>query len=313
MSAQIDPVLADFLSTQPAPVFDDNLDLPAERKREREAGLAAPRLAEPETVTDRSVPGPTGAPDIPVRVYRPATAEATPLTLYLHGGGFVVGSVDTHDNITRLLAEQAGTTVVSVDYRLAPEHRYPAAVEDALAAYRWVVDNAATLGGDPHRVAVAGDSAGGLLAAALGHLAVERGLPVPFFQLLLYPSTGAGASSADQPADGDYGMSQVERDWYQRAFFGDASPADLPAHTRPARVRDLSGQPPAFILTAELDPIRGEGEYYAQRLRDCGVAAEWQDSPGMVHSFLRYMHAVPAARQAAQPAFDALRRAFRAE
>lgn len=313
MSTRIDPALADFLSTQPAPTFDDNLDLPAERKREREAGLAAPRLAEPETVTDQRIPGPTGADDIPVRIYRPTTEVAAPLTLYLHGGGFVVGSVDTHDNITRLLAEQAGTTVVSVDYRLAPEHRYPAAVEDTLAAYRWMVDNAVELGGDPYRVAVAGDSAGGLLAAVLGHLALEHGLPTPFFQLLLYPSTGAGTESVGRPTDGDYGMSQAERDWYQRAFFGDPPPADLPTHIRPAQVQELSGQPPAFVLTAELDPIRGEGAYYAQRLRDCGVAAEWQDSPGMVHSFLRYMHAVPAARQSAQPAFDALRRAFRRE
>nr|WP_246425694.1 alpha/beta hydrolase [Streptomonospora nanhaiensis] len=293
-------------------VWDDDLDLAAVRAAENAESLAAPRLARPHEVRDTSVPGPPGAPDVRVRVYRPSPGPDLPVTLYLHGGGFVVGSLETHDNAARLLAEQARTLVVAVDYRLAPEHPYPAAVEDAFAAYRWCLEHAAELGGDPGRVAVAGDSAGGLLAAVLCFAAAERGVRPPVFQLLVYPSTGAGDTPSARAFADASGLRPAELEWYGRAFLGGARPEDLPAYLRPARVPDLSGLPPAFVLTAEGDPLRDDGALYARRLAEAGVPARLHDSPGMVHGFLRFMHAVPAARAAAQPAFDALRAAFAA-
>ena len=309
----IDPVLEEYLGTLTEVVFDDGLDVPGERAREREEALRAPRLAEPHAIEERGVPGPEGAPDIRVRIYRPSAETGLPVTVYLHGGGFVVGGLDTHDNAVRLLAEQAGTIAVSVDYRLAPEHRFPAAVEDAFAAYAWALANAAELGGDPERVAVAGDSAGGFLAACTGLLAAERGLPAPLFQLLVYPGTGAspgGGFSTSEGADTSGGMSGEELGWYLRAFLGDQDLSALPPYMPPGRAEGLSALPPTFILTAELDPLRADGEAFADRLRAAGVPVEVKDSPGMVHSFLRWMHAVPAARAAAQPAFEAFGKAL---
>jgi len=319
VAVRLDPALAEYLSTQPDPCWDDDLDLAAERARERAEGLAAPRLAAMHAVCDGAVPGPSHAPAIPARIYRPVAVPGLPATVYLHGGGFVAGGLETHDNAARLLAEQAGTVVVAVDYRLAPEHTYPAAVADAFAAYCWVLDNAAAFGADPARVAVAGDSAGGQLATQVGFMATESGVPAPAFQLLVYPATGAAdgdsessaAESADAPVAWDSaGMSPDAMDWYLRTFLGGYPRQKLPAYFRPAQAPDLSGQPPTFVLTAELDPLRADGAGYARLLRRAGVAAQWRDSPGLVHSFLRFMHAVPAARAAAQPAFDALRAAL---
>ncbi|QBI55616.1 alpha/beta hydrolase [Streptomonospora litoralis] len=313
MTAQPDPALADYLSTQPDLRWDDTLDLAAERARETAESTAAPRLAEMADVRDTAIPGPDGAPDIPVRVYRPTTEPDLPVALYLHGGGFVVGGLDTHDNATRLLAEQARTVVVAADYRLAPEHTYPAAVEDAFAAYLWVLDNAAELGTDPRRVAVAGDSAGGFLATQVGFMAAERGVRAPFFQLLVYPSTGAGETESARTMADSSGMRPDDMNWYLRTFLGGYPAERLPAYFRPAHAPDLTCQPPTFVLTAELDPLRDDGAGYVRLLRQAGVAAQWRDSPGLVHSFLRFMHAVPAARAAAQPAFDAARAALHGE
>ncbi|MDA0562745.1 alpha/beta hydrolase [Streptomonospora sp. S1-112] len=307
---RLDPVLAAYLADQPDLVWNDALDLAAVRAAENAESRAAPRLADLHEVRDTLVPGPPGAPEVAVRIYRPSPNPGLPVTLYLHGGGFVVGSLDTHDNAVRLLAEQARTVVVAVDYRLAPEHPYPAAVEDALAAYRWTLAHAADLGGDPDRVAVAGDSAGGLLAAVLCFAAPERGLRPPMFQLLVYPSTGAGPTESARAFADASGLRPDELAWYQRAFLGAAPPESLPAYLSPARAPDLSGLPPAYVLTAEADPLRDDGALYARRLAEAGVAAHWHDSPGMVHGFLRFLHAVPAARAAAQPAFDALRAAL---
>ncbi|MDT0304617.1 alpha/beta hydrolase [Streptomonospora wellingtoniae] len=311
MTTRLDPALADYLAAQPRVVWDESLDLAAERARERAESLAAPRLAEPAEIRDLVVPGPEGAPGIGARLYRPTGERDLPLTLYLHGGGFVVGGLETHDNAVRLLAEQARTVVVAADYRLAPEHTYPAAVDDAYAVYRWVLAEAAALGADPGRVAVAGDSAGGFLATQVAFMSAERGDPPPAFQLLIYPATGAGSGGTGRDAEpGSAGLRPENMDWYMSSFLGGYPAERLPAYFPPAKAPHPATQPPTFVLTAELDPLREDGAAYAELLREAGVDARWQDSPGLVHSFLRFMHAVPAARAAAQPAFDALRAAL---
>ena len=311
----VDPELQAYIDTLPEVVFDDALDVPAERARERGEALEAPRLARLHSVEDRTVPGPEGAPEIPVRVYRPTAGSGLPAVLYLHGGGFVVGGLDTHDNAVRLLAEQAGALVVSVDYRMAPEHRFPAALEDCFAAYTWLRDNAAALGADPGRVAVAGDSAGGFLSLSTAFIAAERGVPGPVHLGLVYPGTGAAsgegfAGPGGDGADESGGMSADELGWYLRTFLGDFPLSELPDYVPPARARDLSALPPTFILTAEHDPLKEDGTAFAKRLEQAGVPVESWDAPGMVHSFLRWMHAVPAARRSAQPFYDAMRRAL---
>ncbi|WP_017558707.1 alpha/beta hydrolase [Nocardiopsis baichengensis] len=314
----VDPELQEYLGTLTEVVFDDALDVPAERARERAEALEAPRLADLHSVEDRRVPGPEGAPEVPVRIYRPTARQDLPAVLYLHGGGFVVGGLDTHDNAVRLLAEQAGALVVSVDYRMAPEHRYPAALEDCFAAYRWLRANAAALGADPGRIAVAGDSAGGFLSLCTAFIAAERGVPGPVHLGLVYPGTGAalgegfaaasGTSGGD--ADDSGGMSADELGWYMATFLGGFPVSELPHYVPPARARDLSVLPPVFVLTAEHDPLKEDGAAFAERLEEAGVPVERWDAPGMVHSFLRWMHAVPAARASAQPFYDAMKRAL---
>lgn len=316
----VDPELQEYLGTLTEVVFDDALDVPAERARERAEALEAPRLADLHSVEDRRVPGPEGAPEVLVRIYRPTARQDLPAVLYLHGGGFVVGGLDTHDNAVRLLAEQAGALVVSVDYRMAPEHRYPAALEDCFAAYRWLRTSAADLGADPGRIAVAGDSAGGFLALCTAFIAAERGVPGPAHLGLVYPGTGAAAGegfaaptgTSGGDADGSGGMSADELGWYMKTFLGDVPLSVLPDYVPPARARDLSVLPPTFILTAEHDPLREDGAAFAQRLEEAGVPVAWREAPGMVHSFLRWMHAVPAARASAQPFYDAMTRALAA-
>ncbi|GAA1761156.1 alpha/beta hydrolase [Streptomonospora arabica] len=310
MTARLDPALEDYLADRPDVVWDDSLDLAAERARERAESLAAPRLAEPAEIRDLVIPGPDGAPGIGARAYRPTDEQNLPATLYLHGGGFVAGGLETHDNAVRLLAEQARTVVVAVDYRLAPEHTYPAAVEDAYAAYLWVLAEAASLGAAPDRVAVAGDSAGGFLATQVAFTAAERGAPPPAFQLLIYPATGGGADSGGGTEPDSAGLRPEDMDWYLSSFLGGFPAERLPPYFPPATAPDPGAQPPTFVLTAELDPLRADGAAYADLLREAGVDARWRDSPGLVHGFLRFMHAVPAARAAAQPAFDALRAAL---
>jgi acetyl esterase len=249
-------------------------------------------------VEDLEIPGPAGN-QIPVRVYTPTTGQSLrPLVVYFHGGGFVIGNIDSHDATCRELAHLAEAVVVSVDYRLAPEHAGPAAAEDCYAATRWVADNAAALGGDPLRLAVAGDSAGGNLAAVVPLIARDRGGPPIAFQLLIYPVTDLTMSqpSMEENAEG-YMLTAAGLRWFYDHYLGGAGdPKD--AVLSPLFASDLSGLPPALVLTAEFDPLRDEGEAYAARLIAAGVPVAVKRYDGLIHGFFAMGLVLDAARAA---------------
>jgi acetyl esterase len=266
-------------------------------------GSAAPVAS----VEDRVVPGPAG--ELPVRVYTPDGEPPFPIVVFFHGGGWVVGTLDTYDPLCRALAAAVPAVVVSVDYRLAPEHRWPAAVEDAYAATLWASRNAAGLGGAQHRLAVAGDSAGGNLAAVVALGARDRGGPQVAFQLLVYPVLDAAADTASyrEHAEG-FHLTAAGMRWYWDHYLGPADGAAPDAS--PLRAAFLGGLPPALVIGAEHDILRDEGEAYAARLRDAGVAAAASRYPGVVHGFFRWRSVTPVADAALQEAATALRSAL---
>ncbi len=239
-------------------------------------------------IDDRRVPGLDGDPDVPVRVYRPVgatTAARVPGILMIHGGGFVIGSIESEHAGAALLAIGTGAVVVSVDYRLAPEHPYPAGLHDCYAALSYLHAEAETLGVDPARVALSGASAGGGLAAATALLARDRGGPPICFQMLQIPElddrleTGSMQTFVDSPM---WNRPLAVQSW--QAYLGPLyGAADVPCYAAPARAADLSGLPPAYISTAENDPLRDEGITYAQRLLQAGVSVELHQFPGTFH------------------------------
>ncbi|MDB5400527.1 MAG: alpha/beta hydrolase [Rhodopila sp.] len=244
-------------------------------------GLRVPAVAK---VTDRDMQGPGGS--LGLRVYTPLGQGPFPLMVFFHGSGFVVCSLDTHDGMCRNLCAGTGCVVVSVDYRLAPEAKFPAAPDDCLAATRWVVANAAALGGDPGLVLVAGDSAGGNLAAVTALRVRDEGGPALAGQLLIYPVTDfyePGTPSMMENADG-YGLTRDGMIWFWTHYLADPSHGADP-YASPFRAVDLSGLPPALVVTAEYDPLRDEGEYYADRLRRAGVPTVAKRWDGMNHGF----------------------------
>jgi acetyl esterase len=249
-------------------------------------------------VEDRTIPGPAG--ELPIRVYWPvAEARRLPVVVFFHGGGWVIGNLDTHDDQCRAFAELGEAIVVSVDYRLAPRHPYPAAVEDAYAATWWVALHAAELGGDPTRIAVAGDSAGGNLAAVVALRSREQG-PALKFQLLIYPGVGRlGLSESAREFADDPMLSAAAGDWYFQQYTGGrfsrrADGRRVPWTVLPMFAESLAGSPPAFVLTAEVDVLRDDGEAYARRLAAEGVPTTAYRADGMFHGFLGVLQFLPA-------------------
>jgi len=269
------------------------------------AVIGPPEAAVP--TEDRSVEGPAG--DIPVRIYRPRSDHPLPVVVYFHGGGFVIGDIDTHDTVCHRLAGGVPAVVASVDYRLAPEHRFPAAVHDCDAATGWVSAHAAELGGDPARLAVAGDSAGGNLAAVVARHARDAGGPPVAFQLLVYPATDMTRSFPSHRENGTgYLLDSDALDWFADNYLADADPGQPDAS--PLLAGDLSGLPPALVVTAEFDPLRDEGEAYAERLRLAGVAVTTSRYDGMIHGFYGLDSIMDAAKRATGETVEALRGAL---
>jgi acetyl esterase len=299
--------LIDTLMGSGAPELDE---LPVEEARLAITGLFAAQ-AEPEAVggiEDRTIPGPGGM--IPIRIYRPTGHGPWPLLVFLHGGGWVIGDLDSHDAFCRRLTNAVPAVVVGVHYRRAPEHRFPAAAEDAYAALRWAAVEAPALGADPRRVAVAGDSAGGNLSAAVSLMARDRGGPAIAQQVLVYPVTDAAMDTPSyvENADGYFLTAKAMR-WFWGHYLGESSDGAHP-YASPLRAPDLRRLPPALIQTAEYDPLRDEGEAYARRLQDAGVPVTLTRYDGMIHGFASLTATFPQAGTALAEIVTVLRAAF---
>ncbi|MHB8574629.1 MAG: alpha/beta hydrolase [Dehalococcoidia bacterium] len=266
---------------------------------------AMPAGASLAQVEDRTAPGPAGA--IPVRIYVPEGDGSLPVIAYFHGGGWVIGNIESHDWACRELAHASGCIVVSADYRLAPEHKFPAAAEDAYAATVWVAENASSFGGDATRLAVAGDSAGGNLASLMAR---DRGGPGLAFQLLIYPVTDFDLTtpSYSENAQG-YSLTRDSMVWFWNQYLNGEHEAKHP-HASPLQAEDLTGLPPALVITAEYDPLRDEGEKYAARLKAAGVAVTLTRYDGMIHGFFSMAHLLDKGRAAIDQSGAALREAL---
>ena len=273
-------------------------------------GAQGPRPADVK-VMDRTIPGPAG--ELPVRLYRPASAPADallPALVYAHGGGWVFGNLDSHDVLCAQLALEAGIAVFHVDYRLAPEARFPGAFDDVVAALQWVAANGASVGIDPARLAIGGDSAGGNLAAAVALWARDNGGPKLLMQLLAYPVTDAVARTESyRHFEDGYGLNAVTMEW----FFDHYTPEKANRgdwRVSPLRAASLAGLPPALVVTAGYDPLRDEGRAYAWRLQQEGTQADLVEFGGMLHGFLSSPMLLHGARRGTTLCAAALREAL---
>src|SRR5438477_10540420 len=287
---------------------------PAEARAQMEE-TARGRKAEPlpvARVEERAIPGPGGP--VRLRLYWPKEADAgdpVPAIVYYHGGGHVIGSLDTHDFVARNLCAGAEALVASVDYRMGPEHKFPAAVEDSFAALEWVHDNAAALGADPDRIGVHGDSAGANLAAVVALMARDASRPRLRLQSLVYPVADytMRTPSYEKFATG-YGI--LTRDamvWFRKHYLRSADDA-ADWRASPLKAPSLAGVAPAIVITAECDVLHDDGERYAAALRDAGVPVEYREYPGMIHAFFGMVPAVDDAMKAQRTVWAAFKRAF---
>jgi len=272
---------------------------------------STPTPPEIGAVKNVTAEGPGGP--IPLRVYRPAgvTSAALPALVYYHGGGWVIGDLDTHDVQCRQIAAEAGIVVVAVDYRLAPEHKFPAAVDDAWAATRWVAAHGSDFGVDGRRIAVAGDSAGGNLAAVVSLLAREAGAPAIRLQVLVYPVTDVAAETKSYRdfADG-YLLTRESMRWFKNHYLKSASEAE-DWRVSPLRAMSLAGLPPALVVTAGFDPLRDEGAAYAVRLTDAGGRVDYVCYGGMIHGFMPMGRLIETGNRAISHVAASLRQALR--
>ncbi|WP_422034174.1 alpha/beta hydrolase [Reyranella sp.] len=255
---------------------------PAVDKMSEDSEADPPEVAE---TIDGAFAGPGG--QIKYRRYRPLGVEAgsLPTLIYYHGGGFVIGTIETHDSTCRRLANRSRCQVISIDYRLSPEHPFPAPIDDGIAAFRHVRDNAAALGADPARLAVGGDSAGGAMAAVVCQAMRDAKEQGPAFQMLIYPATDSSQESSSRKSFAEgYFLSKGLMDWFWKAYVPAGTDlADL--RLSPLLAKDFTGLPPAFVLTAGYDPLRDEGRAYANRLIDAGVKTTYVNYPGTIHGF----------------------------
>ncbi len=306
----LDPQIQAYLDQMAAMNMPPIHTLTPEQVRMGIAMQLAMENIEPEQVArveNRTIPGPAG--EIPVRIYTPQGNGPFPALVFFHGGGWVICNLDTHDGICRSLANGAGCVVVSVDYRLAPEHKFPAAPEDCYAATQWVAQNAAELNVDASHIAIGGDSAGGNLTAVVAQMARDRGGPHLVFQLLIYPATDfrMNTVSIEENATG-YFLTKDDMIWFTNHYLNSEEDKTNPLAS-PLLASDLSGLPPALIITAQYDPLRDEGELYGQKLREAGVPVTISRYEGVIHGFFG---SIPSDRgkQAEAEASAALRLAF---
>ncbi|WP_160133725.1 alpha/beta hydrolase [Halococcus salsus] len=312
MSSELDPqvrALLDTLDEQRAP---PTYGVSVETARDQLEELFS--AADPEPVGEVrnfDIQGPAGP--LPVRLYAPEAADGPlPVFVTFHGGGWVIGSLDTHDAVCRGIANEADCLVLSVDYRLAPEHPFPAAVEDCYAATEWAAEFAPEIGGDPDRIAVGGDSAGGNLTAAVSLMARDQGGPDLCHQSLIYPAVASPPlHEFDSYAENGEGYF-LERDdmaWFYERYIPRATDARN-EYAAPLLARDLADLPPATLITGGFDPLRDEGYAYADRLRDAGVAVEHEHFEGMIHGFISMTDVIDRSRDAIEVVAEGLRNSF---
>jgi acetyl esterase len=303
----VDPILLKVLRAVP---YRLSLDGGVQSARQQLRDLPQRRLHPELRVQDRAIDSPAGR--IKLRIYWPPTnsddGAAPPVVLYFHGGGFVIGDLDTHDDTCRQHAVGASAVVVSVDYRLAPEHPYPAAIEDAWAATQWVAEHSAEMDADAARLAVAGDSAGGTIAAVIAQRARDSAGPPIQFQLLWYPATMWDASlpSFTENASAPI-LDRATVAAFSRWYAGGADLSDPPSGMAPGRAESLAGLAPAYIAVAGHDPLRDDGLRYGELLAAAGVPVEVHDAETMVHGYIGYAGVVPAATAALERGLAALR------
>jgi acetyl esterase len=284
---------------------------PAEAREQMEA-MAGARKSEPLAVAnieERLISGPGGG--IRMRLYWPQAMAPVPAIVYFHGGGHVIGSLDTHDFVARNLCGGTGAMVASVDYRMGPEHKFPAAVDDSFAALEWVHAQAQSLRIDPRRIGVHGDSAGGNLAAVVALLARDAGHPQLRLQSLVYPVTDYGlvGESYDKYANGYGILTRNAMVWFRNHYL--RRPDDASDwRASPIRAASLAGVAPAIVITAECDVLHDDGEHYAEALRRAGVPVEYQEFPGMIHAFFGMVPAVDDAMNAQRAVWAAFKRGF---
>ncbi|WP_330633018.1 alpha/beta hydrolase [Halocatena halophila] len=292
VDSDLEPILSVMNQQSMVPISSVT---PAQAREQFEATSGFAESESVHEIHEFDISGPAGP--VTIRAYRPSSATSLPVILYFHGGGFVLGSLDTHDALCSALSNRAEALVLSVDYRLAPEHPFPAGLRDSYTALQWAATHAESLGGDPETLVVAGDSAGGNLAAACSLLSIDRDGPPIDRQLLLYPPVASGVAdpheSYDENGDG-YFLERADMEWFSAAYIQDPIQARN-EYLSPLLARDLSGLPAATVVTAGFDPLRDEGIAYANRLAGAGVSVSHRHYPAMIHGFVSMFGMVATA------------------
>jgi acetyl esterase len=308
LSPKLDPTvrfLLEAIAAEGNPPLESFSPVEARKVAEEGMKLVGGKMEPLRSIENLRIPGPAG--EIPIRIYTPESPAPRPALLYFHGGGWVVCSLETHDVVCSALAHRAGAVVIAVDYRLAPEHKFPAAVIDCYAATCWVAANAEKLGVDPKRISVGGDSAGGNLAAVMSLKSRDENGPAIALQVMVYPVTDLSSFATSSYAEfgEDHYLTKKEMEWFRDHYLRNMDDARDP-HASPLLAKDLSRLPPAVIITAECDPLCSEGEAYAKRLSGAGVPVTYTCYPGMIHPFFSLSGVIPQAFDALQQVANAV-------
>jgi acetyl esterase len=295
--SSLDPQTANLLDELKAlcvPSFSD-LSVAGARKLHADVFKHEASDVDLKAVQELRIPG--NMDDVPIRIYRPYDDQPLPIVVFAHGGGWILGDLDNHDHVCRLLARESGCLLVSVDYRLAPEHPFPAALEDIFSVVKWVADRGDVIGGDPDRIAIAGDSSGGNLSAAVALMDRERGLRALSHQALIYPATDYAfdTDSYHENAEG-YFLTREDMRFFWNHYLTKRIDRHHP-YASPLRAPDLSGLPSTTIVTAEFDPLRDDGAIYAEQLANADVSVEHRDYEGVIHGFFHLPEKIDAGRK----------------
>ena len=309
----LDPQAQAYLERQAAANVPPKREVGPEKLRQQARTQATYLSSAPVPVghiENIEIPGPNGP--VPVRIYTPDGSGPFPVLVYIHGGGWVNCDLDTHDTVCRGLTNGADCMVAAVDYRQAPENKFPVGLEDSYAALEWLAANAARLNGDPSRLAVGGDSSGGNFAAELAQMARDRGGPKLALQVLIYPNIDLRLDAPSIERNGkNYGLTKEDLEWYREQYINSEEDILNPLAS-PGLAADLSGLPPAFILTVEYDPLIDEAEIYAKQLTEAGVPVKLSRYDGMIHGFIRMTALIDRSHQAIAECSQALKEAFQA-